>query len=123
MRYIDSKEKFVRDMTKNKKTENFVILKVIQTLKTGIIVILFSFSNSSLAQNKCLKVLSLSNEKLEFLGSSMPPDFWLKQESRIATEKILKNISRDDGLPGAIVAALTRANPNYYYHCVHIKIT
>ena len=105
-------------MTKNKKTENFVILKVIQTLKTGIIVILFSFSNSSLAQNKCLKVLSLSNEKLEFLGSSMPPDFWLKQESRIATEKILKNISRDDGLPGAIVAALTRANPNYYHHWV-----
>lgn len=43
---------------------------------------------------------------------------WLEDESPIAVGKVLQNISPADALPGAVIAAPTRENPNYYYHWV-----
>lgn len=39
-------------------------------------------------------------------------------ETQIALSRLLKNISPADARPGAVVAAQTRQNPNYYYHWV-----
>lgn len=55
--------------------------------------------------------------------SSRKSDFfeiegWLTQETQIAKTKILENISRPDGLPGAVIAARTRAEPDYYFHWI-----
>src|SRR5579863_8735391 len=43
---------------------------------------------------------------------------WLKQNDLFFISKTVKNISPDDGLPGSIIAARSRSNPNYYYHWV-----
>jgi glucoamylase len=39
-------------------------------------------------------------------------------EAQVAFSRLLKNISPSDAMPGAVVAAQTRQNPNYYYHWV-----
>lgn len=43
---------------------------------------------------------------------------WLHRELEIAVPKIFRNVSPADARPGAVVAAQTRSNPNYYYHWV-----
>lgn len=43
---------------------------------------------------------------------------WLNQSAKFNIDKILNNISPKDGLPGSVIAATTRSNPNYYYHWV-----
>lgn len=43
---------------------------------------------------------------------------WLLNNLQFDLSKISENISPSDGLPGAIIAAKTRSNPNYYYHWV-----
>ncbi len=43
---------------------------------------------------------------------------WLAQEKKIAVIKLLENISPPDALPGVVIAARTRKEPNYYYHWV-----
>lgn len=52
------------------------------------------------------------------LGSQIPLEQWLPQETQFSIQKIFKNISPSDARRGAIVAAQTRENPNYYYHWV-----
>lgn len=43
---------------------------------------------------------------------------WLNANADFSTRKILENISPDDGLKGSVIAAKSRANPDYYYHWV-----
>ncbi|OGT55992.1 MAG: hypothetical protein A3F14_03240 [Gammaproteobacteria bacterium RIFCSPHIGHO2_12_FULL_43_28] len=43
---------------------------------------------------------------------------WLKQSAAFDIQKIIENISPLDADKGAIIAARTRVNPNYYYHWV-----
>lgn len=43
---------------------------------------------------------------------------WLDEESAIAFEKILLNISPEEGSPGAVTASPSKENPNYFYHWV-----
>lgn len=43
---------------------------------------------------------------------------WLSRETDLSLTHIFNNISPSDALPGAVVAAQTRHNPNYYYHWV-----
>lgn len=43
---------------------------------------------------------------------------WLVRETEVSSEKIRENISRKDGMPGAVIAARTRVSPNYYYHWI-----
>lgn len=45
-------------------------------------------------------------------------DDWLEKETAIAKRKVLENISRPDGEPGAIIAARTRSEPDYYFHWI-----
>lgn len=43
---------------------------------------------------------------------------WLNQQTNFAIDKLLTNISPPDGIPGAVIAARSTSNPNYYYHWV-----
>jgi len=43
---------------------------------------------------------------------------WLEQQTTFYVERLLDNISPRDGLPGAVIAAKSRSNPDYYYHWV-----
>lgn len=43
---------------------------------------------------------------------------WLEAEATLSSLRIRENISRPDGLPGAVIAARTRVNPNYYFHWI-----
>lgn len=43
---------------------------------------------------------------------------WLSEQRPQALLRILENISRSDTKPGTVVAARTKAEPNYYYHWV-----
>jgi glucoamylase len=43
---------------------------------------------------------------------------WLNQNVSFAVSKVLENISPVDGQPGAVIAAKSRVNPDYYYHWV-----
>lgn len=43
---------------------------------------------------------------------------WLMKQKHVSLERMLQNISRPDTVPGTVVAATTRVNPNYYYHWV-----
>jgi glucoamylase len=43
---------------------------------------------------------------------------WLQQERRIARDRLLRNVSPPDGRPGVILAAPSRANPDYYFHWI-----
>lgn len=43
---------------------------------------------------------------------------WLKESGDFYLGKILENISPSDGEPGAIIAARSKYNPNYYYHWI-----
>ncbi|MDZ4083657.1 MAG: glycoside hydrolase family 15 protein, partial [Bdellovibrionales bacterium] len=43
---------------------------------------------------------------------------WLETQVTVAKTKVLENISRPDGLPGAIIAARTRSEPDYYFHWI-----
>jgi glucoamylase len=52
------------------------------------------------------------------LGGGLNANQWLHRELTIAVPKIFRNISPHDGRPGAVIAAQTRNNPNYYYHWV-----
>jgi glucoamylase len=58
--------------------------------------------------NPCSK-LTLKNEELTQ---------WLSTEQTIAESRMLENISRPDTVPGTVVAATTKVDPNYYYHWV-----
>ncbi len=53
--------------------------------------------------------------KPKFFSADNP---WFKSEAMLAVTKIFANISPWDAKPGAIVAAQTRENPDYYYHWV-----
>lgn len=46
------------------------------------------------------------------------PSSWLSQQKQFAVKKILSHMSPKDGLPGAIIAAPSRSQPNYYFHWV-----
>jgi glucoamylase len=55
------------------------------------------------------------------LGQSLSESktrIWLKENGSFSLDKILENISPTDGAPGAIIAAKSKSNPNYYYHWV-----
>ncbi len=43
---------------------------------------------------------------------------WTALRKPIAIQKVLENISPEDGRPGAILASPSRSNPNYYFHWV-----
>ncbi len=43
---------------------------------------------------------------------------WLNQHLQFDLAKISENVSPNDGLPGAVIAAKTKHDPNYYYHWV-----
>ena len=43
---------------------------------------------------------------------------WLPWQTLASKEKLLQNVSPLDALPGTVVAASSRDNPNYYYHWV-----
>lgn len=43
---------------------------------------------------------------------------WLSQTVNFALAKVTDNVSPPDGLPGAVIAAKSRTNPDYYYHWV-----
>lgn len=43
---------------------------------------------------------------------------WLEQNQEFAASKLLQHMSPSDGLPGAVIAAPSRLEPDYYYHWV-----
>lgn len=45
------------------------------------------------------------------------PD-WLRHQSDISTERLLDNIGPEDAHPGAVVAAPSRQDPDYFFHWV-----
>lgn len=50
--------------------------------------------------------------------SGLGAESWLDQEVPLSLQHIFRNTSPRDGRPGAVIAAQTRHNPNYYYHWV-----
>ena len=55
------------------------------------------------------------------IGQSLPESktrAWLNQTVGFALTKVADNISPVDGSPGAVIAARSRSNPDYYYHWV-----
>lgn len=50
--------------------------------------------------------------------AAAPAEQWLNEQLPKAFAKIGQNISPSDARPGAVIAARTRNNPNYYYHWV-----
>lgn len=86
-----------------------------------LFVVVVSGATPALAQRLCISTLSGESSKTDSVPISILKSdsaLWLNSIIPMATNDVLDNISRNDGLPGAIVAALTRANPNYYYHWV-----
>ncbi len=51
-------------------------------------------------------------------GGILPVEQWLDSELSHSLGKIFRNISPYDARPGAVIAAQTRHNPNYYFHWV-----
>lgn len=51
-------------------------------------------------------------------GGAASPDLWLERELAFSIPRIFRNVSPSDARPGAVVAAQTRNNPNYYFHWV-----
>src|SRR3990167_6522951 len=43
---------------------------------------------------------------------------WLNEIGNFSLGKIIENISLPDSTPGAVIAARSKYNPNYYYHWV-----
>ncbi|MGZ3657625.1 MAG: glycoside hydrolase family 15 protein, partial [Bdellovibrionota bacterium] len=41
---------------------------------------------------------------------------WVQAESRISTERMLRNIAPPGAAPGIVVASPSRQAPNYYFH-------
>ncbi len=72
------------------------------------LLVLFSFQ----AQAQALSTGPHQNSRLTSNKS------WLEDESTLAISRILENISPADSRPGAVIAAPTRRDPNYYYHWV-----
>lgn len=76
----------------------------------------FSFASASWAAKSklnCAKILSVNRASSEIDAAA-----WLANQKKISLHKMLENISRPDTVPGTVVAATTRENPNYYYHWV-----
>ncbi len=88
--------------------------------------LIFGILASALYMDGALASLNCEASFVPLPGSAGPEarsDFfniepWLELETRIASKKILENMSRPDGLPGAIIAARTRAEPDYYFHWI-----
>lgn len=53
-----------------------------------------------------------------FEQSSMEAKQWLNTQASFSFQKIQENFSPDDGMPGSIIAAKSRATPNYHFHWV-----
>jgi glucoamylase len=64
-----------------------------------------------------LLILSLNTDARPSAAAS-PAEQWLSQQAPKALQKIRENISPGDTRPGAVIAARTRKDPNYYYHWV-----
>jgi glucoamylase len=69
-------------------------------LISALLLLYFSFTTTGFAAAKSKTVV------------------WLDTKSDFAVKKILENISPGDGLPGAVLAAKSRSEPDYYYHWV-----
>lgn len=41
---------------------------------------------------------------------------WIDQQTQASTQKLIQNISPEDGAPGSVIASPERVSPNYYYH-------
>ncbi len=83
-------------------------MKKICWQKAFLFLVLFSFQASAQGPSSG----SLKNSKLTSSKS------WLEEESHLSISRILENISPADARPGAVIAAPTRRDPNYYYHWV-----
>jgi len=46
----------------------------------------------------------------------IPVNQWIDQQTQISTQKLIRNISPEDGAPGSVIASPERVSPNYYYH-------
>ncbi len=51
-------------------------------------------------------------------GGLLAADIWLERELAFSIPRIFRNVSPADARPGAVIAAQTRNNPNYYFHWV-----
>ena len=55
---------------------------------------------------------------LSFLYAQADFESWVEAQSNISIERLLANISPEDGHPGVVLASPSRENPDYYYHWV-----
>ncbi len=62
--------------------------------------------------------LVLFSIKAAAIQADLPLGEWLKSEKSFATERMLKNISPADAVPGVVVASPSKDNPNYYFHWI-----
>lgn len=62
--------------------------------------------------------MALASTDCEATFQSTGIEPWLEAQVGVAKTKVLENISRPDGLPGAIIAARTRSEPDYYFHWI-----
>lgn len=65
----------------------------------------------------CCLILALAHSPTQ-AQVDMGLDQWSEWQAKLAQEKLLQNISPADAVPGTVVAASSRENPNYYYHWV-----
>ncbi len=84
-------------------------MKKIFLVQSLFIAILFSFQAEA----------SPSNVRHNLRNSNLTSSsLWLEEEANLSISRILNNISPSDARPGAVIAAQTRHEPNYYYHWV-----
>lgn len=74
--------------------------------------------NSTAHANICSELFRESAKLDRAWEDGISTAAWLESEATLSSLRIRENISRPDGLPGAVIAARTRVNPNYYFHWI-----
>ncbi len=90
-------------------------------LKNGLVfsfALLFLIPTISHATIECQSVYKIVGKSAHGPKFRSNSTLWLSEHSVVSSRKIMENISPADGLPGAIIAARTRGNPDYYFHWI-----
>ncbi len=70
------------------------------------------------ALSECHRIYKIESKMVHGHKLRSNATVWLGEHSVVSTRKIMENISPADGLPGSIIAARTRGNPDYYFHWI-----
>lgn len=79
---------------------------------------LFLIPTKSYALSECHSIYKFESKTTHGRKLRSNSTLWLSEHSVVSTQKIVENISPADGLPGSIIAARTRGNPDYYFHWI-----